>query len=78
DMQVVDGKITANAKRFGFQSESDTVQIGLITPLTTKETELTQVYHPFEVKMPSLGSSAAYSILVGDARPFLKVVDNHD
>lgn len=88
DMQVIDQRLTNNFNLMpGATSRpheavvdkpDSFVRIALITPRTTAEQQLPQTYHPFEVKMPSLGSAPEYSMLVGDARPFLRLVDKRD
>lgn len=94
DMQVVDQRLTDNFRRLprGYSSVSGAaiqadgvedkldprVRIGIITPKTLSEQQLPQTFHPFEAKVPSLGSAPSYSVLVGDARPFLRLVDKRD
>lgn len=92
DMQVVDQRLTDNFRRLprGYGNSAsrlesvnpDTpdsaVRIGIVTPKSLGEQQLPQTFHPFEVKIPSLGSAPAYSVLMGDARPFIKLVDKRD
>lgn len=88
DMQVVDQRLTNNfyalaQKRTAAESQANsdipdrTVRIALITPKTTGEQQMPQSFHPFEVKMPSLGSAPGYTMLVGDVRAFTKSAGSH-
>lgn len=89
DMQVIDQRLTNNFLQLprGIRSSEPqstpdapdgSIRIGIVTPKTLGEQQLPQTFHPFEVKVPVLGSAPAYSVLVGDARPFLKLVNKRE
>lgn len=81
-LEGVEGRLTHNAMRLpstgggsanlAASKEPGTVRIGIVTPLTVPETQMLPFFHPLEVKFPALGDKPAYTLLVGDARPFLK------